>query len=188
MKKRLTPRNVPFIFLLMIAATSSMSFAKEKVGNQDVNIGVIDMQRVIVTVDEGKKAKEDLEKEIKKKEEALSKQKQELEKLNKDWQAQFPLLSEDAKLKKQKEIQEKLLALRNAEMSFKNEISQKEQQVTQGIAVRAAGIVKEIAKAKQLKVVFESHSAGLVYVDEPTDLTQEVITLYGKKKKSISRK
>jgi outer membrane protein len=143
--------------------------------------GVVDMQQVILTVEEGKTARAQLETEIKAKEAELNKQKQELDKMNKDWKDQAALLSEDARMKKQQEFQEKFLALRNAEMEFQANIKRKEQKATQQIAAKVAQVVDQIARNKKLVAVFETNSAGLLYLETPVDLTQEVITEYGKK-------
>lgn len=143
--------------------------------------GVVDMQQVILTVEEGKAARSQLETEIKAKEADLSKQKQELDKMNKEWKDQAALLSEDARMKKQQEFQEKFLALRNAEMEFQANIKRKEQKATQQIATKVAQVVDQIARSKKLVAVFETNSAGLLYLEAPVDLTQEVITEYAKK-------
>ncbi|MFK7825423.1 MAG: OmpH family outer membrane protein [Oligoflexales bacterium] len=151
-------------------------------------VGVIDMQQVILNVEEGKQARSELEKVIKSKEAEFLKQKQELDRMNKEWQDQSALLSEEARMSKQREFQEKFMQMRNAEMAFQNQIKQKEQKATQEIAVKASKIVQGIAEKKKLQMVFETHSAGLVYVSKPVDLTTEVIAVYGKQGKTISKK
>ena len=85
-------------------------------------------------------------------------------------------------------FQEKFMKMRNAEMAFQNEIKQKEQKATQEIAIKASKIVQGIAEKKKLQMVFETHSAGLVYVSKPVDLTDEVIAAYSKQGKTISKK
>lgn len=162
-------------YVVLLAACSLPAWAQNK-------FGVVDMQQVILSVEEGKQARAALEKEIKTKEAELLKQKEELDKLNKDWKDQAALLSEDARLKKQQEFQEKFLALRNAEMEFQANIKRKEQKATQQIAVKVASVVDTLARTKKLTGVFETNSAGLLYLDQPVDLTQEVIAEYSKQK------
>lgn len=144
--------------------------------------GVIDMQAVILNVDEGKSARADLEKKIKSKEVEFNKRRDELDKMNKDWQSQSALMSEEARIAKQKEFQEKFLALRNDEMAFRESVKNDEQKATQGIAVKVEGIVQKMAKDKGLDAVFEVNNAGLLYLSQPVDLTKDVIQAYGKKK------
>jgi outer membrane protein len=144
--------------------------------------GVIDMQAVILNVEEGKSARADLEKKIKGKEVEFNKRRDELDKMNKDWQSQSALMSEEARISKQKEFQEKFLALRNDEMAFREAVKNDEQKATQGIAVKVEGIVQKMAKEKGLDAVFEVNNAGLLYLSQPVDLTKDVISAYGKKK------
>lgn len=148
--------------------------------------GVIDMQAVILNVAEGKEARAGLEKEIKAKEKDLLKEKQALDKMNEEWKSQAAVLSESARVKKQQEFQEKFLSLRNTEMEFQQDIKRKEQKATQSIAVKVAKIVEDMAKKKDLEVVFEANTAGLLYVKDPLDLTKDVIQAYEKTGKGSS--
>jgi outer membrane protein len=169
-------KNVKLVVMMvagMIGGASSAFAAK---------YGIIDMQAVILNVDEGKSARAELEKKIKAKEADFGKRRDELDKMNKDFQGQSALLSEEARLNKQKEFQEKFLAMRNDEMAFRDQVKQDEQKATQGIAAKVEGIVKKMAAEKGLEVVFEINNAGLLYLAQPVDLTKDVIAAYGKKK------
>jgi outer membrane protein len=166
---------VLFAALPMLVGTKSFAEAK---------YGIVDMQSVILSVEEGKQARADLEKEIKAKETELGKKKEELDKLNKEWQGKAALLTEEARLTKQKDFQEKFLAFRNEEMAFQQDIKRKEQKATQGIAMKVAGLVEKMASEKKLEAVFETNSAGLLYLANPVDLTKEVIDRYSKEKVS----
>ena len=140
---------------------------------------MVDMQAVILNVEDGKKARADLEKEIKAKEAEFMSQKTELDKLNKDWKENAAVLSEEARMKKQQEFQQKFMALRNAEMAFQNEIKRKEQMATQKIAVSVSKFVNDLAKKRGYEMVFETNSAGLLYLKDPVDLTKKSSILWG---------
>ena len=168
-------KNLKILILLLGFAPVSLFASTAK-------YGIVDMQAVILNVAEGKAARADLEKKIKAKEAEFNKKRDELDKLNKDFQSQSSLISEEARMNKQKEFQEKFLAMRNDEMAFRETMKREEQKATQGIAAKVEGIVQKLAKDKGLDVVFEINNAGLVYVNQPVDLTKEVIDTYGKKK------
>ena len=168
--------------LIATALVSSSAFAEA-----GKKYGVVDMQSIILTVEEGKNARADLEKQIKSKEAEFMKQKDELDKMNNEWKNQASILSEEARMKKQQEFQEKFLALRNAEMEFQNDIKRKEQKATQSIAMKVAGLVEKMAKEKKLEAVFETNSAGLLYLESPVDLTKEVIDRYAKDAKPAKK-
>lgn len=159
-----------FTFLLGLLASHQSAFA--------VKIGIVDMQRIILNVEEGKVARDKLQAEIKEKETALQKQKEELDKLNEDWKNQSALLSEEARTRKQAEFQEKFMKLRNEEMQFQQSIKQKEAQETQKIAMKVSAHAELLAKEKDLDVVYEASSSGIMYAKNPVDLTDELIKLY----------
>lgn len=172
-----------FVFLLLVGSQGS-AFGELTASKY----GVVDMQAVILNVEEGKSARSDLEKEIKSKEADFQKKKEELDKLNKDWQSKAALLTEEARANKQKEFQEKFMQYRNDEMAFRDEIKRKEQKATQGIAIKVAGMVEKMASEKKLEIVFETNSAGLLYVQAPLDMTKEVIDRYTKEKPKTPEK
>ncbi len=158
------------VFLALTFFTAAASSA-----NAQAKYAVVDMQNVILNVEEGKSARASLEKEIKDKQKDLGKRKEELDKMNEEWTKQAPLLNEQARMGKQKEFQEKFMSLRNDEMAFQEEIKKKEGQATQKIAIAVTKIVNDLAKSKGFDMVFETSSAGLVYLKDPVDLTKDVI-------------
>jgi outer membrane protein len=160
--------------------TSLLAVTGQVQAKPTAKYGVIDMQAVILNVGEGKKARAELEKEIKGKEGEFQKEKEELDKLNQEWKSQAALLSESARLKKQQDFQERFMTLRNAELNFQSEIKRKEQKATQGIAINVAKMVETMAKQKELEAVYETNTAGLLYLKDPVDLTNDVIAEYEK--------
>ena len=166
------------LFLTSVATTSHAADNKTS-----ARYAVVDMQSVILNVSEGKEAREKLEKEIKEKEKELTKAKEELDKMNGEWKTQAPLLSESARLKKQQEFQEKFVELRTREMDFQKEIKGKEQLATQKIAVTVTKLVNDMAKSRGYEMVFETSSAGLLYLKDPYDMTKEITDAYEAKSK-----
>ena len=160
------------VIIIVLTAVSWQAYAARH--------GVVDMQRIILSVAEGKAERKKLEQAIKSKEKELRAAKEELEKLNKDWQSQAPLLSDQAKLEKQKTFQEKLISLRNAEMEFHADIKRKEQNATKHIADRVAILVDKIATKENFIMVFETSTSGLLYLKDPVDITARVIAAYDK--------
>ncbi len=164
--------------VLVGLAASFLSGGVSAEARAEPKYAVVDMQAVILNVAEGKSARAKLETEIKAKEKELSAQKEALDKMNKEWQTQAAVLSEAARFKKQQEFQEKFLKLRNEEMTFQQDIKQKEQAATQKIAVAITQLVNNLAKEKGYEMVFETSSAGLVYLKDPVDITKTVIAAY----------
>jgi outer membrane protein len=170
--------------------------------------GVLDVQRVILSVPEGKEARAKLEKLAKEKEENIKKQRAELKKKDQELQqgaqefqkmdqelqqlGKSTLLSEEAKekkvaalQKKQQELQEKQRDLHqkakesnDAEEEFRASLKHEEIQATQKIAITASHIASEMGKKEDFDFVFEAGSSGLIYAKDPIDLTERVIQQY----------
>lgn len=172
-----------FGFATSLVAVTGAIEAKDK-----AKYGVIDVQSVILNVEEGKRARASLEKEIKAKEKELIQQKNDLDQMNKQWKDQAALLSEAARMKKQQEFQEKFMALRNAEMSLQQEIKIKEQKATQQIYIKVAQLVQKFAEAKGFEAVFEANTSGVMYLKNPVDITNDVISAFEKAAPTTAKK
>lgn len=166
------------LFLSIGIANAALAEDATKPHVEGRRFGVVNMQTVILAVEEGKEARNELEKEIKSKEGDFRKKKEELDALNKEWRGQASMLSEEARNKKQQDFQEKFVGLRNAELEFQNQIKQKEAQATQRIAMNVTKLVDDMARKQNLEIVFEVNSSGLLYVKNPVDLTEQVIKRY----------
>ncbi len=73
-------------------------------------------------------------------------------------------------------------------MEFQNDIKRKEQLATQRIAEAVQGLVEKIAQEQKLSGVFESNTAGLLYLKDPVNLTKDVIARYSKEAKPAPQK
>ena len=152
---------------------------------KDISIGVVDIQRVILTVAEGKEAKVAIEKSMQEKQKEMAVQKEQFDKLEKE--SKDPLLSNEAKARKQEELQKRYMEITQEKMRFDSEMKQKEMQTTQKIAMKVQELSNKIAKEQALDLVFEANSSGLLYAKNPVDLTPKVLELYdGKEKLAVS--
>jgi outer membrane protein len=172
--------------VLLAQPVSAFSQGKTEAGKTmaGLKVAVVDIQSAILQTEQGKIAKSNIEKEAEDKRKELLNQQNDLKKLDEEFQKQQSVLSEDAKLSKQKEFQTKLQGLRTAQMSFEQEVRQKELQETQKIFQNLAKLVDEIAKKKKLDMVFEKGSGALLYAAKVDDLTEELVTEYNSKYKA----
>src|SRR3954463_2183193 len=92
-------RNTTILGLLACFVLSSVSALA------DVKIGFIDMQKAIQETAAGKKAKKELEDEFNKKKKELEKKEADIKKMGEDFEKRSMAMNEDARLKKQGEIQ-----------------------------------------------------------------------------------
>ena len=148
--------------------------------NSNFKVAVIDIQSIILQTDEGKKARVDLEKEILKKREVLTKSHEALQKLQKDYQQQQAVLTNEDKQKKQREITQKFQTLQQDQITSEQQAKQQEAQALQKIFTKIQSISQVIAKEQGFDFVFDRGAAVVIYAKNAVDITAEVISAYNK--------
>lgn len=165
-------RNV----LLFMTVCSSPLFADNQTVTKE---GLVDMQRVLFTVDEAKAIHEKLEKDFTKKEVELQKEEEELRKLEKSLLSQLSMLSEEAKQKKGMEFQEKVAKFKQSQMQLEQEKQRARAEGTQKVAMNVVKVVDDLVKdRKDMNNVWEMNTSGALYIRHSEDLTDKVIQAY----------
>lgn len=156
--------------LLALALVPALASAEQK-------LGLVDLQRALNEVDEGKAAKALLKKDFDEKQKQLDARKAEFDKLQADLEKQSVVMSEAAKRDKAAELDRRARELQGIFMQLQKDLSDRERDATKGIYDRMANIVREIAEAEGFTVVLEK-GAGVVYAPTSLDLTNELIRKY----------
>ena len=145
-----------------------------------MKIGIFDLQEVMVKSDAGKdiktllqQKKEYFTKEIKKREQALKKMRDEIEKKS-------MMLSETAREEKEKEYQRKLRDLKlyasDSESELKNIYREKIQKLIHDIVM----VVKDYAKKNNFTFVIEKQEGGVVFASQSVDITKDILKEFNK--------
>jgi outer membrane protein len=87
-------------------------------------------------------------------------------------------MSEETRIKKQSELQQRALALGQKWEKGQAEMTQTERRELQVIFSKMDPIIAEIAQREGLTMVFEKSDSGLVYAPPALDLTNELVRLY----------
>jgi outer membrane protein len=146
--------------------------------DEPVKLGYVDMQRALLEVEDGRRAREDLKKTLEKKQKELDERQQELMKAGEDLKKKRTLLPEETRMQKESELQEGLAKLQQALMRHQQELNQKEQEVLAPIVDRMQRIVGQIAQSEDLTLVLDRNQAGIIFGKPHLDLTNEVIRRY----------
>lgn len=172
----------PYIVsLVSLSALSSLSTAK------DLHLGYIDLQRVIVSVDEGKQARTTLEKDYKAKKAELEEKENELKSLKATLEQQSMILTQEALRKKEEDYQRKFMDFQKILASHQKDIQEAEMKYTAQIVKKVREIVDEVAKSDNFDYIFEKTEHGLLYGPAQDDMTERVIALYNKKRKTSGK-
>lgn len=173
------------LFVLSPLKSSDVLAAKEG----EFRMAVVDFQKALNGVEEGKKFVAQLKKEAEKSQKNVQKKEAEIQALQKELEdfqtkAQSGLLKpeamEDAR-KKQVEYQTKMEAFFKLRQESGQAIAEKEQSRRIEMLKKMRGIVDEMGRKEGYSMVLERNESGLIYAATFTDLTEKLIQNYNKK-------
>src|SRR4051812_26646652 len=163
----------------LLLALSLSLIAARSAHAQGMKIGYVDVQRAVQEVEEGKQARARLKTELDQKRANLDQKRASLERMKADYDKQVPVLSDDAKRKKQEELQKAFIEAQNEAGQMQEELSGKEQEAMQGISKRFLQIVAEVSDKESFTFVLDK--AALLYAPVASDVTNEVVRRYNER-------
>ena len=146
-------------------------------------VGVVDMQKALQTVDAGKKAKNQLQKEFDTKKKMISDEENAIRKLTEEFKKQSLVMNDETRMKKQQEIQERIMKLQETTSRSQVEIQQKEQEMTAPLVKNLRAVIQDLAAKKGYSLVLDKNEANILYSPEKDDFTAETITAFNAKHK-----
>ncbi len=164
---------------LLLAVPLLLALSARAQGAQGMKIGYVDVQRAVQEVEEGKAARARLQQELTQKRQDLDKKRADLEKMKSDYDKQAPVLSEDAKRKRQEELQKAFVDAQTAAGQMQEELSGKEQEAMQSISKRLLQVVAEVSDRENFTFVLDK--AALLYAPAASDVTNEVVRRYNER-------
>ncbi len=153
---------------------TSSAFAK-------VAVGKVDVQKVLVSVNQGQAVRDQLKKSFDEKQKILKDEEDKIRKLQDDYQKKASVLNDKEKGKKEREIQEKIVAIQQKTANFQKDIQDMEQKLKTPILEKVKAVVDDVAKSADVDLVYEAATAPILYAKEEKDLTDDVIKSYNKK-------
>ncbi len=162
------------VLLFALLAFSLNSFAS-------VVVGLVDIQKVITSIKEGKNVQKTLEKAFNEKKAVLKKDEDKIKKAQEDYKKQSMVLAETARLNKEREMQEMMMKLQSKTMEYQKEIQKMEQDLKKPILEKLRPIIDEVSKANGVAMTFELSAAPIVYAEAKKEITDDVIKAYDKK-------
>jgi len=142
-----------------------------------IKIGVVDLQKVLVTSSSGQEALKNLRGEIEKKQDALREKMNSLEKLRAELSRQELVLSAATKKEKEDSLRQQMKELQRFQDDTKQEFARKESEMTQKILAEILEIVKKIAKDEGYTLIIEQRE-GLLYTADTINITEKVLKAY----------
>ncbi len=146
----------------------------------DMKIGVVDLQKALQSVEEGKKARTTLEKEFNEKKKSIQAEEDALKKVTEDFKKKSMVMSADAKAQKEGEIQERIMKYREMFSKAQVDIQTRERELTEPIINKLRTIVQDISEKDSYSVILERNENAVLYHMKKDDLTDRVVSAYNK--------
>ena len=169
-------KRIIFAALLAVCISAGTAFAA------DSKIGYIDMQRAINTSESGKEAKEQLAARLKKYQDEINVQQNDLKRLKEDLEKQGMLLSDSARSSKEKDYQQKMKEFQRFTKDAQDELQGKDEEFTRKIIEGMEKIIQEFGRKNGYSFIFVKNE-GMLFVDEKADVTDEVLKLLNASRK-----
>ncbi len=146
-----------------------------------VVVGKVDVQKVLLTVNQGAAVRDQLKKSFDEKQAILKTEEEKIRKMQEDYQKKVTVINDKEKMKREKEINDSILAIQQKTNAYQKEIQEMEGKLKQPILERVKIVVDETSKNSDVDFTYESATGPILYAKEEKDLTDEVIKNYNKK-------
>ncbi len=145
-------------------------------------IGSVDIQKVLLTSDAGKVAKEQLGQRAGKYEGEKGSKEAELKKLKGELESQGALLNENARSAKERDYQQRLKDYQRFLKDAQEDLQAKNDEFTSKLVDEIVKVAQEYGRSKGYTAIFVK-SEVLLYLDPAADVTDEVLKAFNAKKK-----
>ncbi len=165
--------------LIAVGLLTSLVFSNAVMAQEKV--ALLDLQKALNEVEEGKAAKARLKTEFDAKQKTLDALQNELKAMKDNLEKQKLVLSQDALKQKEVEYRDKFVELQKKLAEFRSELQQKEAQYTGDIIIALKQLVAELGARDKFTLIFEKGQDVVLYAPNATDLTPALIQLYNSK-------
>ncbi|MBI1908950.1 MAG: OmpH family outer membrane protein [Deltaproteobacteria bacterium] len=148
-----------------------------------IKIGLVNFQKCLNSVEQGKKAKEALKAEFDTKQKKLDLQQNELKRIRDDVEKQKLVMSEEALRSKENDYKTKVMEIQKNLGDFRQDLMTKEGKMTSLILENLRKLVAEVGQKENYTLIVEGSQDAVIYTASKDDLTDKIISLYNQRYK-----
>lgn len=139
-------------------------------------IGVVDVQKVLLTSSVGKMAKAQINKKAREMESILNDKKDEIQKLKENLDREGMVISKEKREEREREIRIRINDIKELKKKYENDLKVVEGKVVKRIQVDVAKLVKEIGQKEGFLLIISN--AVILYSPSSIDITDKLIQAY----------
>jgi outer membrane protein len=149
----------------------------------ELKIGVVDMQRAINECQAGKEARKADINQMEKYQRQGAEKQQELQTMKDNLDKQAPMLTQEARSAKERELQVKARDFQRWQEDVQADINQKRMELGQAVQLGLRKVIKKLAEDEGFTIVLEKNENIVLFSVKPLDLTDRVIKIADTPKK-----
>jgi outer membrane protein len=181
-KRQSTPPDLPEDQTQARPAVPSSS-ATAPASRLSAQVGVVDLQRVLLDTDSGKRARDVLSNFMKNRQAVIELEEKELKRMEDDLVKQASVLSAGGRKDREDLLRRRIAEFQQRANEMNREVQDKQKEVLEGFREKAERIVAKVAQQLGLLVVMEKGKGGpTVYSDAALDISNRVIDEFNKDK------
>ena len=151
--------------------------------NVNMKIGSVDIQRAINESLAGKEAKKALTKETEKFEGLIAEKQKELQAMKESIEKQGLMLSSEARMARERELQTRLRDYQRWGDDVQNEMNQKRNEMERAIFVGLQKVIQKLGADEGYTLILEKNENIVLFSSKSTDITDLVIKAYDAQRK-----
>lgn len=163
-----------------------LSFLALPVFAADLKLGNVDMQKMLMLSDAGKDAKEQLAVKAAKYEAEKNLKEEDLKKLKGELEKQSVLLSEGARVAKEKDYQQRLKEYQRFLKDAQDDLQAKNDEYTNKIVDEIVKVVQDHGKKNGYTYIFVKNES-MLFMDDKVDLTDELLKQFNAARKAVKK-
>jgi outer membrane protein len=163
--------------------TAQSSSSTAPASRLSAQVGVVDLQRVLLDTESGRRARDVLSNFMKNRQAVIELEEKELKRMEDDLVKQASVLSAGGRKDREDLLRRRVAEFQQRANEMNREVQEKQKEVLEGFREKAERIVAKVAQQLGLLVVMEKGKGGpTVYSDAALDISNKVIDEFNKDK------
>lgn len=177
---------IPVLLIFLLTAVLCCSVPAGETAQ--AKIAIINMQKVVRKSVAGQKAMEELNKKFEGLQKKLKVKQDELTAFKDDFEKKGPLMNEEARAEKERELKKALRDFKDQSDDAQFEMRQAESKSMEPVLKELEKVVTRIGEEGGYTIILEKNMPGIYFNTSNIDITDEVIKAYDNEVKSKSKK
>ena len=144
----------------------------------EIKFAYVDIQQAVNDCNAGKEAKKLIMAQAEKSQKTAEDRQKDLQTMKESFEKQAPMLTQDARATKEKELQTKMKDFQRWGEDSQNEINQKRVELERNIAAGLFKVIQKIGADEGFTLILEKNEQVVLYVAKTIDITERVIKAY----------